>query len=331
MSGMSHRALALALAGTLVSTAAAAQTISLATDRAGTTYNAVGAGMAKVITEGSNVRVIVRPYAGPDAYMEQLDAGEVQIATQSGSSAYVSYQGDNRQKKAYKNIRLLRAGDGGLYLGFIVLKDSGIKTVADLKGKRVASDFGGHAVISRSIAGGLATAGLAWKDVNPVPVPGALDGPAALDAGRVDASWASLGQPIVREIHAKKGVRYLGFEYSPKNVATLKDMIYPGVSLAPVKANPDVGVESDIHMIAYDALLIGHKDVDAATVKAVLTALWEKTDELVKIHRGLSGFTHDAAVTTSPAVPYHPAAIEFYKSKNLWTADAEAGNKKVMN
>jgi TRAP transporter TAXI family solute receptor len=287
--------------------------------------------MAKVITESSSVRVIVRPYAGPDAYMEQLDNGEVQIATQSGSSAYVSYLGDNRQKHAYKNIRLLRAGDGGLYLGFIVLKDSGIKSVAELKGKRVASDFGGHAVIARSITGALGTAGLTWKDVNPVPVPGALDGPAALDAGRVDASWASLGQPIVREIHVKKGVRYLGFDNTPKNLALLKDTIYPGVSLELVKANPDTGVETDINLIAYDALLIANKDLDGKVVRAVLEALWEKTEELVKIHRGLSGFTHQAAVTKTPAIPYHPAAIEFYKSKQLWTAEADAGNKKVMN
>jgi len=72
-------------------TGAAGQTLTLATDAPGSTYNAVGSGMAKVITEGSSLRVIVRPFGGPDAYLDQLNNGEVNLAALSSSTAYVSY------------------------------------------------------------------------------------------------------------------------------------------------------------------------------------------------------------------------------------------------
>lgn len=329
---MLHRSLTAvaSVAALLLAGGAAAQTLALATDRAGTTYNAVGSGMAQIATENSSVRVIVRPFAGPDAYLDQLNNNEVQLATQSSSTAYFAYRGDSRNPKTYKNIRLLRAGEGGLFVGFIALKESDINKIEDLKGKRVASDFGGHAVISLSVEGALKTGGLSWSDVRPVPVAGALAGPAALDGGRVDATWSSLGMPAVREIHAKKGVRYLDTPNTPQNLKTLRETIFPGVNLTLVKANPDVGVHQDIHMINYDAYLIGHKDVDAKAVKAVLTALWDKSDALIKIHRGLSGFKREVAVSANPVIPYHPAAIEFYKEKGIWTGDADKANKSVQ-
>lgn len=328
---MLKRYTSLVLAGTafaMLTGAVHAQTITLATDAAGSTYNAVGSGFAKMIGDASALRVVVRPFGGPDAYMDQFNKGEITLATFSGSSAYLSYYGKNRAKKAYKNIRLIRAGNGGLFLGFIALADSTIKNVVDLRGKRVSSDFGGHAVIGRSVTAALASAGLTWKDVKPVPVTGANDGVAALKAGRVDASWASLGQPVVRELHAQKGVRYLGFENNEKTLSILRKMIVPGVKLGLVKANPKIGVPDAVHLITYDAYLLANKDVPEATVKAVLDALWGKTDELVKIHRGLSGFHNEAAVTEVPMVPYHPAAIAYYKAKGLWTKEAEAANVK---
>ncbi|MBI2089139.1 MAG: TAXI family TRAP transporter solute-binding subunit [Deltaproteobacteria bacterium] len=312
----------------LAATGAAAQTLTLASDAPGSTYNAIASGMAKVITEGSSVRVIVRPFGGPDNYLDQLNNGEVNLATLSSSTAYISYIGDNRAKKEYKNLRVLRSGDGGLFVSFIVLKDSDIKTVSDLKGRRVTSDFGGHAIIGKSLTGALATAGLTWKDVRAVPVTGANDGPHALDTGRVDASWASLGQPVVRELHAKKGIRYLGFDKTPANLEILRQHIFPNAKLELVKKNPGIGVENDIYLLTYDAYLVAHKDVDGNAVKTLLEALWKGTGELAKIHRALAGFTHQAAVTDLPVIPYHPAAVAFYKEKGLWTEAAQKANAK---
>lgn len=319
---------ALGVAAAFAAGSISAQTVTLATDAAGTTYNAVGSGMAKMITEGSKLRVIVRPFGGPDAYLDQLNNNELNFAALSGSTAYLSYNGKNRAKKAYKNLRLVRSGEGGLKVGFIALKDSGITKVTDLRGKRVASDYGGHAVISRSIAAALASANLGWNDVKGVPVTGANDGVTALEGGRVDACWASLGQPVVRQLNATKGVRYLSFVKSDSSVAMLRQMIFPGVKLETVKKNPSIGVQEDIYMITYDAYMVTNKDVPDAVVRQALEALWAKTDELVKIHRGLGGFTRASAVTELPMVPYHPAAIAFYKEKGLWSKEAAMANGK---
>lgn len=322
---MKHVAFGLALSLGAYATASA-QTLTFATDAAGSAYNAIGSGMAKVITDASPLRVIVRPYGGPDAYLDQLNLGEVDLAAMSSSSAFLSYRGRNRAKKAYTNLRLLRSGAGGLYVGFATLADSGIESIADLKGKRVASDYGGHAIIGKGVTGALASAGMTWDDVVPVPVTGANDGIHALDAGRVDAAWAALGQPVVRELHANKPVRYLTFGNDPETLAILREKVFPGVKLARVETNKEIGIQAPTYLINYDAYFVGNAMLSAEQVEQVLAALWRNEEQLTGIHRGLKGFVNDAAVTEVPLVPYHPAAVAFYKEKGVWTEAAERAN-----
>jgi hypothetical protein len=312
----------------LAAAAASAQTLTLATDSAGSTMNTVGSAIAKTITESSSVRVIVRPFAGPDAYMEAFDNGELHMAVYSSVSAWGAMAGETPQKKTFTNMRLLRSSEGGLRLTFVTLKESGIKTIADLRGKRVASDFGGHATIPKSVAAALATAGLGWDDVRKVPVPGAVDGVKSVGDRRSDASWVSLGMPAAREVHAKSPVRYLPFDDTPKSLETLRKMLFPGVQLIRTKPNPAIGLDEEATFITYDTYLVAHKSLDDKAVTALLEGLWAKTDDLVKIHAALAGFTRETAVTNIPMLPYHPAAIAFYKAKGTWNETVAAANAK---
>ena len=165
---------------------AAAQTMVIATDRQGSLMNRVGTAMAKVITDHSKLRAVVRPFAGPDAFMAALDSGELKVAVLTASSTYTEFNGLTKLKKPRKNIRILRAGPNVLRLGFIVHADSDIKQISQIKGRKLTSDFGGHAVLPRSIAAGLSNGGLTWDDVVKVPVTGVVDGVKTVGAGRAE-------------------------------------------------------------------------------------------------------------------------------------------------
>jgi TRAP-type uncharacterized transport system substrate-binding protein len=64
-------------------------------------------------------------------------------------------------------------------------------------------------------------------------------------------------------------------------------------------------------------------------IKEVLQALWDNTKELNKAHFSLRGFKHKSGASNLPLVPYHPAAIAFYKEKGLWTAKVDKANSMV--
>lgn len=313
---------------TLSAGIAQAQTMVIATDRQGSLMNRVGTAMAKTITDNSSLRAVVRPFAGPDAFMGALDRGELKLAIMTASSMYIESIGQNKSKKAHRNVRILRSGPNVLRLGFVVRNDSPIKSVAELKGKKLTSDFGGHSVLPRSIATGLANGGIGWDDVVKVPVTGVVDGVKSFGAGRADSSWAAVGMPAVREIHAKNKVRFLSFENTPEKLTMMRKMMFPGMKLARFpKPIPPLGIMEPVNVITYDTYLLANKDLDDATAGKVVEAMWKGTASFVKASPIFRGFAQKNAVTDLPMTPYHPAAVSFYKKQGLWTDKAMAGNK----
>lgn len=302
-----------------------AQTVALAADRAGTTFNTIGSGVAVVAKKYGGLNIIVRPYAGPAAWVPIVNSGEVKLGVMSANSAHQAFSGDNEQKTAYTGLRLVRAGSASLMLGFLVRKDGPIKSFADLKGKRISSDFGGHLSIANSLAASLKVAGYTWKDVTPVPVAGANDGIEALVANRLDATWASLGQPQAREADTQVGVRYLSIPDSPDAVAIYQKIVFPGARIAVAQKNATPGVEVPTRLLSYDSYIVANKDASDAVIAKLLDGLWKGTDDLLPMHPSMRGYTHDAAVTDAPVIPYHPAAVAFYKEKGMWT---EADQKR---
>ena len=111
-----HRAMLAALVGavTLIAGAVQARTLIMATDRAGTLYNATGAGLATVITKHSKDRVIVRAFGGPDAYLPALDKGDYQLSAISSNTAWFNYYGKTKSKRMTRNLRIIQSGAGAL-------------------------------------------------------------------------------------------------------------------------------------------------------------------------------------------------------------------------
>jgi sulfonate transport system substrate-binding protein len=89
----------------------------------------------------------------------------------------------------------------------IVPKDSPIKTIADLKGKRVA--FGKGSSAHNLLVAALEQAGVAWGDITPAPLAPA-DATAAFVKGSVDA-W-SIWDPYLALAELKEGARVLVFD-----------------------------------------------------------------------------------------------------------------------
>jgi uncharacterized protein len=323
-------AVAISAAAAMVAGAASAKTLIMATDRAGTLYNATGSGLAKVLTKNSKNRVVVRAFGGPDAYIHAMSKGEYTFTAVSSNSAYFHFHGKTKSKRKAKNLRILRSGSGALRLSFMVYADSGINSFADLKGKRVSSDFGGHAAINPIVNGALAVSGLSWKDLKPVPVTGALDSPRALGAGRVDAAWGALGMPVVREIHAKKKVKYLSIDGSAKTLAGLRKRVFPGLRLVKMPPIKHLGLPKPTTMITSDSYLLTHAKADPAVLRDALEALWKSEKAVTKAHFSLRGFKNKTAATDLPMLPYHPVAIAFYKSKGIWKARHDAANAALL-
>jgi TRAP transporter TAXI family solute receptor len=272
--------------------------------------------------------VRVQPFAGPPAWLPAMDKGETDMGVLTSADAVTSYRGTEPYKRPFRNTRILVVG-GAIQLSFYVRKDSPIQTIADLKGRRVPTDFPGIPIVKLSSSAGLASAGLTYNDIVKVPV---SDLPAANQAfmeGRTDANWLGLRSPLVEEANARLG----GVRWIPVNDTTegaeKMGAIYPGSYPATVKAGTATGLVKDTAMLTNDIYLVATKDLSDDAAYAVVKALWNNTKDLWAAYAALASWRQERMVSTKAFIPYHPGAIRFYKEQGVWNARMDALQAKL--
>jgi len=80
----------------------------------------------------------------------------------------------------------------------------------------------------------------------------------------------------------------------------------------------------------YDIYFLSHKRATEQVVTTVLKAIWDNVDKLPPLHPVFKEWTQERAASPDVTMPYHPAAIQFYKERGLWTAKMDEAQKKLL-
>jgi TRAP transporter TAXI family solute receptor len=236
---------------------------------------------------------------------------------------YCSYHGVVLFKKSFKNTRLLIVG-GALQLGFYVPKDSPIKTIHDLKGKKIPAEFPGTPIVWLSISAALASAGITHDDIVKVPVSDLVAGNRAFMEGRTDAGWFAVRSPAVKEADARKrGIRFLSVVDTPEGAKKMAE-IYPGSYPSVMKKGSSTGILEDTVILTNDIYLVASKDLSDEGAYEIVKALWVHNKELGEAYRGLRAWHPGRMVSQKAYIPYHPGAIRFFKEKGKWDEKMDA-------
>ena len=303
---------------------------TLGTHAVGSLYNAIGTGIATVVSRHTPMTVRVQPFAGPPAWLPSIDQGDTDMGVLTSADAVSSYKGILLYKRPLKGTRILVVG-GTLKISFYVPNASNMKSVADLKGKRVPSGFPGIPVANLGTAAVLASAGLTYDDVVKVPVSDLQASAQAFLEGRTDAGWHSVGSPAVEEANARirGGVRFLPLTVSDAGEKRVQE-IYPGSYPSIVKGGTITGVPQDAPLLVNDIYLVSSKSLSDEAAYEVVKALWEYNQELGAAYPTLKEWQRDRMVSDKAFIPYHPGAIKFFKEKGVWTKEMEALQAKLM-
>jgi uncharacterized protein len=309
--------------------------VTIGTNPPGTVFYALAGGLAKVATEGAPVQVNIQPYTGTSTFLPLLNNGELDFALVNGVDMGMAYLGPQKLKVGGKNefehspnIRLVMRG-APLVVGLLVKKDSPLKSVHDIKGKRVTGEYPAHQAVWYNVYGALANGGLTWKDVKVVPVPAVNDGIDALVQGRAEVTLGAYNMAKIREADASVGVRHLSHDCSPEGDKRLRQAV-PGYYTRMMKAGSAAAVVEDTCATAYDIYFATHKAASDQMVAAILKAIWDNADKLQPIHPTFKEWTRDRAVSAEVTIPYHPGAAQFYKEKGVWSGNADAAQRKLL-
>jgi TRAP transporter TAXI family solute receptor len=296
---------------------ASAQTVSIITTPAGSFSNSGGAAMAKVVNDKAKLRMIVQAQAGTG--FDELEAGsaEFNVSNAFDVTFVATGTGEYEGQGPKKNLRYV-ASMVPYRVAMHVRADSDIKTIADLKGKRVSSGFNAQKTIGRIIEAHLANAGLSYKDVAGVPTPNVVSQANDFKAGKTDVLFFALGSAAIKEAAATVGgLRVLPIDDSADAVKRMQDIL-PGSYVLTVAPAPGIdGVAQPTKLIAFDMVLNSSTHVSEDIIYRAVKALYESKADLAATFPPFALFAPDKMGKPVQGVENHPGAARFYKEAGI--------------
>lgn len=266
--------------------------------------------VARVAALAGRIRVQNRATQGSVENVRLIGAGEADYALiQSDVAALASAgEGPFAQGGAVTSLRAL----GSLFpepVHVVVLASSPIRTIADLRGKRVAVGAQNSGTRSDALAV-LEAHGLGLKDLAGVRNEGVEVAAGNLLAGRIDAFFATVGAPTreLQRLATRRPIRLLSLD--PPAIERLVTQ-NPGLVRLLVPANTYPEQKENVTTVAATALLVTRSDVPESEAALVLRLVFENPDYLsagsaqgskISKRTGLRGIT----------IPMHPAAGPYF-------------------
>jgi len=310
----------------LAAPAWAQQRVTIGTNQAGTFYNQLGGLMATLIQSKTGVQSTSRPFSGTSVYLPQLHRGEITFGINSALDSTNAYTGGGVYKQPLNHVRAALLVYRAPY-GYFAKGSSGIKTIADLKGKKVIITQRAIASFDKFNEAVLATAGLTPADVTPVTVSGIVESVRSVTEDKVVAAPVLLGIPLLREADAAipGGIRVL--ELGP-NDAKLDEL--RGITTMILKpAKPLVGVKAPTKVARFDVYLNTGSDISADTVYKVVKTVYENWSAMQKQMPPLRGVKPADLVPVKMSHPFHEGAVRYFKEAGIWT-DAHQAQQDAL-
>lgn len=314
-------------AATLAPSPAPARQLYIGTNPVGSLYYAAGTTLAKILSD--RVDTAVQPHAGSSIVLSLVDNGEVELGLASMNEARLAYRGQKPFLPAPK-VRLISVMFP-LFGSMIVRNNSSIRTVAELKGKRLAGEFRAQLTVLHLSGAILAGAGLGWGDVRVTPVPNIINGSQLLVEGSIDAIYFAVGPAKLREIDATipGGVRFLPIVGSAAGMGRMTTHT-PGTFSRQLPKGVSPALKDNTLLQGFDNYLFASSDMAGSTAGKLVRSLYALEQDIKKSAPFFRAFSRKTMLKTGITIPVHAGAVKAYKELGLWSADMERAQKALL-
>jgi uncharacterized protein len=293
----------------------AQERLSIATGGTGGVYYPYGGAMANLISDYvDGVEVTAEVTAASVDNMLLIESGDVELAFVLGDTAYDAFVGNEPFQNAIPARALAT-----LYNNFthvVTTDDSGINTIADLKGKTVSTGAPGSGteVIANRM---MQAAGLnPDADITREQL-GAAESAAAVKDRKIDAFFWSGGLPTaaVTDLGATPNI---SLKLIPNGdlAAPLAAQYGSFYAVATIPGGTYPGQDEAVDVTVVPNILVVNENFDEELTYNILTQIFAHKADLEAAHPAALELTLESAVQNSP-IPYHPGAIRFYEEQGV--------------
>jgi len=242
-----------------------------------------------------------------------LQAGRGEVAFTLGDTLNEAWKGNEEVgfKTPLKKLRTIAAIYPN-YIHFLASADSGIKSLADLKGKRVSvgAPKSGTELNSRDI---LKAVGMTYKDFAKVEYLGYAESVELIKNRQLDATLLSSGLGVAAVRDLATAVKIVVIPIPAEVVTKIGEAAY---TTGVIPANTYTGQTSDVPTVTVQNFLVSHEGVPTETVYQMTKSMFENLDTMVASHAAAKAIRKETAAKGSP-VPLHPGAEKYYKEAGL--------------
>lgn len=294
--------------------AAADVRLAIGTASTGGTWYPLGGGVANMITKYvPGYQAAAHPSGASIENIRAVASGKDAVALSMPDTAYHAFNGlEAFSGKPVKDLRGLMA-TYPIDIQFFVRADGPIKTIKDLKGKKVAvgAPGSGTEAMARYV---LKVYGLTYDDIDEQFL-SATETTEALQDGNIDAGIVTLGTPApaLMDLATQRDIRFLDIE---PEVGDKINKEFPAYFPRTIPAGTYKGQDKPHHTLAWMGLFVIDAKTNEQLAYDIVKAVFEHKDELDKIHAQFKGITLENAVKGMP-IPWHPGAEKFFKEKGV--------------
>jgi TRAP transporter TAXI family solute receptor len=293
-------------------------------------------GIGQMLKKKYNTGLRIIPGKNDVSRMVPLRAGQSPLCG-CGIAAYFAQEGTFMfATKKWGPMRIYNVfnniGDNGQQA--VVAGDVGIKSIKDVKGKRVTWVKGAPA-LNMNMTGFLAFAGLTWDDVQKIEVPGWKQSAEAVINGQADVTWGSTVSSAYNKLAASpRGLHWVSLPHGDKEAWARAQAVTP--HWAPSMVKLGVAIEkNESGKVPHEGMNYPYP-IFVSTAQAsddlaygLTKAVMENYDEIKDAGPGMSGYQLKNQ-NLKWIFPYHPGAIKFYKEKGVWTAEHDKHNDGLL-
>jgi TRAP transporter TAXI family solute receptor len=314
--GFFRRVLALSAGVALLASAPAQaqqQFINVLTGGTSGVYYPLGVSLSQIYgTALPNAKSTVQATKASAENLNLLQSGRGEIAFTLGDALSSAWNGDEEAgfKTPLKKLRAV-AGIYPNYIQIVASAGSGIKTLADLKGKRISvgAARSGTELNARAI---LKAAGLTYQDFAKVEYLPFGESVELMKNRQLDVTLQSAGLGVASLRDLASSVKIVVVPIPHEVVLKVGD---PAYQSGMIPANTYEGQTSNVPTAYVQNFLVTHEGVPADTVYAMTKGMFENLDQMVAAHAAAKQIRREAAAAAP--IPLHPGAERYYKEAGV--------------
>lgn len=287
--------------------------------------------IADALTKMHGTRVRLQPSERAFGRMQQLKEREVTHGW-LGTEAFFAAEGLYAYAAPTWGPQNLRCLLGRMSsMSIVAMQTSGIKSLADIKGKR----FGRvpqNASIDVKVAALLEAAGIAWKDVTVVEFASTSDALSALLGGEVDCAGAAPHATSASAFEARaQDIFWIELPASNRDLWSRIQRALPLALPYVEEQGPGISKEAPKALMGYrDPVVTVFADANDLDVHAVTKAIVENYALYSPAMAIFARWQMPQAAGFPMPVPFHDGAIKLFKEMNVWTAGHQSWQDAIM-